>query len=94
MLAVPPNSPYNYCMMNEKERLNTDQVWEILKNCRIERIKTLWNDESVSIDEMVDDLNEVFDDLKGTSFLSGEWKCTDEIDDQDREIFERIVELA
>ena len=61
--------------MNEKERLNTDQVWEILKNCRIERIKTLWNDEnvleSVSIDEMVDDLNEVFDDLKGTSFLSG-----------------------
>jgi len=84
-------------MMNEKERLNTDQVWEILKNCRVDRIKSLWNDEnvleSVSIDEMVDDLNVVYADLEGSNFR-GEWSCLDEWDDEDREIFERVVDLA
>jgi len=61
------------------------------------RIRELWSDEnvceSVGIDEMVDDLNTVYFWKEGFYFR-GEWSCVDEIDDKDREIFEREVDFS
>ena len=52
-------------------------MWEELKNCSVDRIKRLWNDddifESVSIDEFVDDVNEWYELKEGY----GEWVLSD-----------------
>jgi hypothetical protein len=62
------------------ELVSVVDMWEELKNCDIERIKGLWSDddifESVSLDEFVDDVNEVYRKKEGFMFR-GEWCLSD-----------------
>ena len=78
------------------ERMNTKEVWNILRNCRVDRVRRLWDDddvfESVSVMECCDDLNEVFRDMEGWSFR-GEWSVLEEFDKDGNEIFERKVDF-
>ena len=80
-----------------KEILNIEEAREILRNCRVDRIRILWSDdnifESVSVMECVDDLNEVYRDLEGFNFR-GEWVDKVEFDKEGNELFERIVDFA
>jgi len=45
------------------ELVSVVDMWEELRNCDIDRIKSLWDDddifESVSMDDFVDDVNEM-----------------------------------
>ena len=63
-------------------------MWEELKNCSVERIKRLWNDddifESVGLDEFVDDVNEWYRFKEGFNFR-GSWFWSD---------FENINEIS
>ena len=58
------------------ELISVIDMWEELKNCSVDRIKRLWNDddifESVSLDEFVDDVNEWYRKKEGYYF-NGEW---------------------
>ena len=51
------------------ELVSVVDMWEELRNCDIDRIKRLWDDddifESVSMDEFVDDVNEVYRKKEG-----------------------------
>jgi len=51
------------------ELVSVVDMWEELRNCDIDRIKRLWDDddifESVSLDEFVDDVNEVYREKEG-----------------------------
>ena len=55
------------------ELISVVDMWEELRNCDIDRIKSLWDDddifESVSMDEFVDDVNEWYELKEG----KGEW---------------------
>ena len=79
-----------------KEILNIKEVWDILRNCRVDRVKSLWDDddvfENVSVMECCDDLNEVYRDLEGFN-LMGEWRLLDDFDKDGNELFEREVDL-
>ena len=78
-----------------KEILNIEEVWNILRNSRVDRVKSLWDDddvfESVGVDECCDDLNEVYRDLEGFN-LRGEWRLLDDFDKDGNELFEREVD--
>ena len=58
------------------ELVSVVDMWEELRNCNIDRIKGLWDDddifESVSMDEFVDDVNEVYRKKEG-GFFRGVW---------------------
>ena len=58
------------------ELVSVVDMWEELKNCDIDRIKGLWSDddifESVSLDEFVDDVNEVYREKEG-AMCKGNW---------------------
>ena len=58
------------------ELVSVIDMWEELRNCDIDRIKGLWDDddifESVGLDEFVDDVNEVYRDKEGFMFR-GKW---------------------
>ena len=58
------------------ELVSVVDMWEELRNCDIDRIKRLWDDddifESVSMDEFVDDVNEVYRKKEGFMFR-GVW---------------------
>ena len=60
----------------KRELVSVNDMWEELRNCNVDRIKSLWDDddifESVSLDEFVDDVNEVYRDKEGFYFM-GEW---------------------
>ena len=62
------------------ELVSVVDMWEELKNCEIDRIKGLWDDddifESVSLDEFVDDVNSVYRDKEGVYFR-GVWFLSD-----------------
>ena len=62
------------------ELVSLVDMWEELRNCDIDRIKGLWDDddifESVSLDEFVDDVNEVYRKKEGFMFR-GEWFLSD-----------------
>ena len=78
-----------------KEILNIKEVWNILRNSRVDRVKSLWDDdgvfESVSVMECCDDLNEVYRDLEGFN-LRGEWRL-EGFDKEGNELFERVVDF-
>ena len=79
------------------ELVSVVDMWEELRNCNIDRIKGLWDDddifESVSLDEFVDDVNEVYRKKEGLFFL-GEWFLSSfvNVDDIDGEYVERDVD--
>ena len=79
------------------ELISVVDMWEELRNCNIDRIKGLWDDddifESVSLDEFVDDVNEVYRDKEGFMFR-GEWFLSDfvNVNEIDGEYVERDVE--
>ena len=79
-----------------KEILNIKEVWDILRNSRVDRVKSLWDDddvfESVSVMECCDDLNEVYRDMEGWYFR-GEWSLKEEFDKEGNELFERVVDF-
>jgi len=58
------------------ELVSVIDMWEELRNCDIDRIKGLWDDddifESVSMDEFVDDVNEVYRKKEGF-YNKGTW---------------------
>ena len=58
------------------ELVSVNDMWEELRNCEIDRIEKLWDDddifESVSMDEFVDDVNEVYRKKEG-GFFRGVW---------------------
>ena len=58
------------------ELVSVIDMWEELRNCNVDRIKGLWDDddifESVGLDEFVDDVNEVYRDKEGFMFR-GKW---------------------
>ena len=80
-----------------KEILNIKEVWDILRNSRVDRVKSLWDDdnvfESVSVMECCDDLNEVYRELEGFN-LRGEWRLLEEFDKDGNELFEREVDFS
>jgi hypothetical protein len=57
------------------ELISVVDMWEELRNCDIDRIKSLWDDddifESVSMDEFVDDVNEWYRKKEGFNFRGG-----------------------
>ena len=62
------------------ELISVCDLWEELRNCKIDRIKRLWDDddifESVSMDEFVDDVNEWYRFKEGFNFR-GSWFWSD-----------------
>ena len=78
-----------------KEVLNIKEVWDILRNSRVDRVKSLWDDdnifESVSVMECCDDLNEVYRDMEGW-FFRGVWRL-EGFDKEGNELFERVVDF-
>ena len=82
------------------ELVSVVDMWEELRNCDIDRIKSLWDDddifESVSMDEFVDDVNEVYRKKEGW-FFRGEWKWSDWVSEKDdgfgNECLEREVDI-
>ena len=62
------------------ELISVVDMWEELRNCDIDRIKRLWDDddifESVSMDEFVDDVNEWYRFKEGFNFR-GLWYLSD-----------------
>ena len=62
------------------ELVSVVDMWEELRNCDIDRIKRLWDDddifESVSMDEFVDDVNEWYRFKEGFNFR-GSWFWSD-----------------
>ena len=68
-------------------------VWEWIKENGDKRMKSLWGDdevfESVSLDELVDDVNEVYKKERNIS----EWEVSDWVDSDGNEMIERYCEI-
>jgi len=68
-------------------------VWEWIKENGDERMKKLWSDddvfESVSLMELVDDVNEVYKKERNIS----EWEVSDWVDSDGNEMIERYCEI-
>ena len=68
-------------------------VWEWIKENGDKRMKSLWSDddvfESVSLDELVDDVNEVYKKERNIS----EWEVSDWVDSDGNEMIERYCEI-
>jgi len=68
-------------------------VWEWIKENGDKRMKRLWGDdevfESVGLDELVDDVNEVYKKERNIS----EWEVSDWVDSDGGEMIERYCEI-
>ena len=79
------------------ELVSVNDMWEELRNCDIDRIKGLWDDddifESVGLDEFVDDVNEVYKEKRLRERNISDWEVSDWVDSDGNEMIERYCEI-
>ena len=72
-------------------------VWEWIKEKGDKRMKSLWGDdevfESVSLDELVDDVNEVYKEKRLRERNISDWEVSDWVDSDGGEMIERYCEI-
>jgi hypothetical protein len=72
-------------------------VWDWIRKNGDERMKSLWGDdevfESVSLDELVDDVNEVYKEKRLRERNISDWEVSDWVDKDGGECIERYCEI-
>ena len=72
-------------------------VWDWIRKNGDERMKSLWSDdevfESVGLDELVDDVNEVYKEKRLRERNISDWEVSDWVDSDGGECIERYCEI-